>query len=995
MTSSAPQPMRLASGGLIERADRIRFTFDGKDYAGHPGDTLASALLANDVRLVGRSFKYHRPRGIVSAGSDEPNGLVELGRGDRVEPNTKATTVELFNGLAARSQNRWPSLTFDVGAINQLFSPLIGAGFYYKTFMWPAKFWEHVYEPMIRRAAGLGRLSQRPDPDGYEKADAFCDVLVVGAGPAGLMAALAAGRAGARVILCEEDFRAGGRLLAERDEIDGVPGAAWVENTLRELGGLPDVRLMLRTSVFGCYDTGTYGAIERVGDRSAEPEPYRPRQRLWRITAKRVVLATGALERPIVFGGNDRPGIMQASAVRCYLNRFAVAPGRSFAVLTSNDDGWRTVADLVARGQSVRVVIDTRASADAAVASPVEDCETVFGGRVTSTHGSHRLRGITAIDKTGAVRKFTVDSLAVSGGWNPNLALTSHHGARPVWNDDIAAFVPGQNIPREMIVAGSARGTFGLAGVLREGIECGGEAARALGFSVLPTRPPKTREERCGVTPFWHVAGSKGSAFVDFQNDVTAKDIGLAYADGFRAIEHVKRYTTLGMATDQGKNGNVNGLAILAQISGQPIAALGTTVFRPPYVPVAIGAFAGAHRAEESKPIRLPPSHSWAASQGADFIEAGLWLRARWYRRQGEIDWLESVDREVNTVRSCVGVCDVSTLGKIDVQGTDAGIFLDRVYVNTFSSLAVGKARYGLLLREDGFVMDDGTVSRLADGHYYVSTTTANAVPVMQHFEFCRQVLWPDLDVQIASVSEQWAQFAIAGPKARMLLRSIIDAQFDISNEAIPYLGVRELSACGGLAARLFRLSFSGELAYELAVPARYGAALMRRLIETAIPLGGAPYGTEALSVMRIEKGHPAGGELNGQTTAGDLRLGRMMSKKKDFIGRVMAERPALVDPNRPILTGFKAPDRRTRLNAGAHLFSRGVRAAGDNDEGYMTSVAHSPTLDCWIGLGFLARGAERAGECIRAVDLLRGRDIEVTVCDPAFLDPEGARLRV
>jgi len=988
-----PQPNRLAQGGLIDRNAPVGFRFDGKTYQGYRGDTLASALVANGVRLVGRSFKYHRPRGLLAAGPEEPNGLVEIGTGARREPNTKATTVELYDGLEAASQNRWPSLAFDVSAINSVLSPLFVAGFYYKTFMWPAAFWERVYEPLIRRAAGLGRASTEPDPDRYEKAHAFCDVLVIGGGPAGLMAALTAGRAGARVILCDEDFILGGRLNSERQEVSGRPGAEWARAVEAELAALPDVRIMRRTAVFGVYDGGTYGAIERVGDHMPVPPPHQPRQRLWKIVARSAVLATGAVERPIVFGGNDRPGVMLASAVRTYVGRFGATPGRRAAVFTTGDDGWRTVEAVAAAGIPVEAVLDARPEAPAAFIKAAEraGARVYLGAKVSDVHGGRGVKAFDLIDANGRRARIEADLLAIAGGWTPNLGLTTHLGSTPRWSDEIAAFVPGA-LPKGMVVAGAAAGRLSLADALSTGAESGAAAAGAAGFAAPAAEIPEASDEATGISPLWHVADSKGKAFVDFQHDVTAKDIALAAREGFTAVEHLKRYTTLGMATDQGKTSNVNGLAIMAELTGRSIPETGTTRFRPPHVPVAIGAFAGPHRGRHFKPTRLTAGHDWAREQGAVFVETGLWLRAQWFARPGETDWLQSVVREVNAVRNGVGICDVSTLGKIALSGVDVGTFLDRVYINTFSTLPVGKARYGVMLREDGFVMDDGTTARLTDDLYVMSTTTANAGKVMQHLEFCHQVLWPELDVAMVSITEQWAQYAVAGPRSRELLQRLFGPTVDLSNEAFPYLACAEFPL-GGVRARLFRLSFSGELAYEIAVPARYGDALVRALMEAGADLGVTPYGTEALGVMRVEKGHAAGNELNGHTTAGDLGLGRMMSKKKDFIGRVMAGRPALTDPNRPTLVGLKPVDRSQRLHAGAHFLDLGAAPTADNDQGYMTSVVYSPTLGHWIGLGLVARGPQRIGERIRAYDPVRNRDTEVEICSPVFVDPEGARL--
>ncbi|MGL3210599.1 sarcosine oxidase subunit alpha family protein [Bradyrhizobium sp. BR 1433] len=989
------QPFRLTSGGLIDRARSLCFRFDGKSYEGHTGDTLASALLANGVRLIGRSFKYHRRRGVLSAGPEEPNALVELRTGARREPNTRATVVELFDGLDATSQNRWPSLAFDLLSVNGLAAPALVAGFYYKTFMWPAAFWEKVYEPLIRRAAGLGRAAGLEDPDHYEKAFAFCDILVIGGGPAGLSAALTAGRSGARVILCDEDFRLGGRLLAERREIDGHPAADWLAATLAELASLSEVRIMPRTSVFGLYDHGTFGAVERVNDHVAVPPRHQPRQRGWRIYAKRAILASGALERPIVFPGNDRPGIMLAGAVRAYVNRFGVLPGHEAVVFTTGDNGWATVRDLVAAGSRLTAIVDSRSEIDPAFKALAKrvGARLFAGSVVEATRGGHDLRGLTVRDAFGKGATLTCDLLAVSNGWNPTLHLTSHQNGNPVWNEAIQAFVPG-TLPQGLAVAGGAAGRFTLAEALQDGARLGREVAIEAGFAPAAAEPvPVTDPETNVLKPIWRVTGGSGEAFVDLQNDVTVKDVELAAREGYRSVEHLKRYTTLGMATDQGKTSNIAGLAIMAAQTGRAISETGTTSFRPPYTPVAIGALAGHHRGNDFRPVRLSPTHQWSCEQAAVFVATGQWLRAQYYPKSGEKDWLTTVNREVLAVRSRVGICDVSTLGKIDIQGTDSAEFLERVYINGWKMLPVGRARYGLILREDGFAMDDGTTSRLGENHYLMTTTTANAGKVMQHLEFCHQALWPELDVRMVSVSEQWAQAAIAGPKSREVLRGVVDPEHDISNDTFAYLAAREITVGGGIPARLFRISFSGELAYELAVPADYGDAMMRALMAVGEPHGVTPYGTEALGVMRIEKGHVAGNELNGQTTARDLGLGRMMSSKKDFVGRLMAKREALVEPDRPTLVGFRPVNPAERLRAGSHFIGIGRPANTENNEGYMSSAAYSPTLKHWIGLGLLKNGPRRIGEYIRAVDPVRNADIEVEICSPVFLDPEGVRL--
>ena len=981
------EPFRLASGGVIDRTRTLRFTFDGKSYTGYPGDTLAAALLANGERLVGRSFKYHRPRGIVSAGSEEPNALVEMRTGARREPNTRATMVELYDGLDAASQNRWPSLKFDVQSVNGLLSPFFSAGFYYKTFMWPAKFWKLVYEPLIRRSAGLGRAATDPDPDQYEKAFAHCDVIVIGSGPAGLMAALTAGRAGARVILAEEDFMFGGRLLSDRLTVDGKPAREWLHGTLAELRSLDTVRLMPRTTIFGVYDGGIYGAVERVADQVPVPPEHRPRQRSWRIVAKRAVLASGAIERGIAFAGNDLPGVMQGSAVRSYLNRFGVAPGGRAVVFTASDDGWATARDLVASGVAVAAVVDPRK--DGIETRAVGPWPVFLGAEVKQAKGGRQLRSVIVRDDKGGETEIACDLLAVSNGWNPTLHLTCHLGGKPVWHEALSAFVPG-GVPSGMAVAGAAAGHLTLAKALPDGTRLGAVAASDLGFAAsVPPMPPVGGEETALATPLWRVQGGKGPAFVDIQNDVTTKDIELALQEGYGASEHVKRYTTLGMGTDQGKTANVTALGVLSELTGQAIPAFGTTGFRPPYTPVTWGALAGHHRGKDFRPKRLPPSHAWAEENGAVFADAGLWLRSQWYQRPGET-LQQSIAREAAAVRRSVGVCDVSTLGKIDIQGRDAPTLLDRVYTNKFSTLKVGRARYGLMLREDGFAMDDGTTARLGEQHFIMTTTTANAGKVMQHLELCRQVLWPELDVRLVSVSDHWAQYAVAGPRSREVLAKLVGAPFDISDEGFPRMAAGELTICGGVPARLFRVSFSGEMAYEIAVPACYGDAAIRALMQAGAEFDITPYGTEALNVLRIEKGHVGGAEINGQTTARDLGLAGMVSADKDCIGKVLAGRPALLDPARPILVGVKPIDPANSLTAGSHFIPVGAEPVTANDEGYLTSVAFSPVLGQDIGIGFLARGRERLGERIRAVDLLRGHDVECVVASPIFYDTEG-----
>jgi methylglutamate dehydrogenase subunit C len=981
------QSNRIA-GGQIDRSQTLRFTFDGTGYAGHPGDTLASALLANGVRLMGRSFKYHRPRGPLSAGSEEPNALVQLRSGVRQEPNTRATVAELFDGLTATSQNAWPSLRFDAMAINDRLNTFFTAGFYYKTFMWPASFWEKVYEPIIRRAAGLGALTREEDPDEYDKGFLHCDLLVIGAGPAGLSAALTAGRAGARVILADEDFRMGGRLNAETHEVGGMAGADWAAVTVAELASMPNVRLMLRTTVVGAFDHGIYSAVERVSDHLAVPAKGKPRQTLWRIYSRRAILAGGATERPIAFENNDRPGIMLAGSLRAYANRWGVTVGDRVAIFTNNDDGLRSATDLRAKGVDVVAVIDARTDGPL-----LPGIRHVKGGEVVDTQGRLGLTSITVRDANGRTDNLRVTALGVSGGWNPNVNISSHHRSRPVWDEGIQSFVPGSDVPPGQMAAGAAAGVLSTHGALATGQAQAIAALDGLGIAAKSASLPEAEDAPLSITPIWYVSGGKGRAWIDPQNDVTVKDVKLAHQENFTSVEHLKRYTTLGMATDQGKTGNVLGLAVMAGLTGRTIPETGTTIYRPPYTPVAMGTLAGRSRGREFKPFRLTPSHIWAEEQGAVFVEVGMWLRSQWLPKPGETHWRESVDREVLATRKSVGICDVTTLGKIDIQGTDAGAFLDRVYCNTFSTLAVGKCRYGLMLREDGMVFDDGTTARMGEHEYVMTTTTANAVTVFRHLEYCRQVLWPDMDVQLISTTEAWAQFSVAGPNARKLLEKIVDQ--DISDTAFPYMGAGEITV-GGLRARLFRISFSGELAYEIAVPTRYGDALIRALVAAGEEFDAVVYGTEALGVMRVEKGHVAGNELNGQSSALNMGLGKMVSKKKDSIGMVLSQREGMNDPNGYRLVGVKPVDPAGKLTAGSHFLEIGAAPEIANDGGWLTSKVYSPHLGCDIALGYLKGGDQKIGQRMRAVNLLAklATETEVEIVSPHFFDPEGERLR-
>ncbi len=992
------QSHRLPEGGLVERSRALRFTFDGRALTGHPGDTLASALLANGVHLTGRGFKYHRPRGIYTAGCEEPNALVTLGRGGRSEPNVPATTIELFDGLEARSQNRWPSLGFDLMAVTSALKPFFPAGFYYKTFMWPRAFWYRLYEPIIRRAAGLGRLADAPDPDRYEHGHLHADVLVAGAGPAGLVAAREAARAGARVLLVDEQAEPGGHLAGEQLEIDGKGGAAWAGAVAGELGGMENVRILARTSVFGRYDGMTFGALERVSDHLGETGGL-PRQRFWTIHAKQFICAAGAIERPLIFANNDRPGIMLAGAARSYLNRYGVLPGREVLVFTNNDDAYLTARDLARAGAAVAVV-DTREKAAGAEMLPAS-VDVHYGHAIIDTGGRKHVHSAIIAPLNGDAGHIggqprRCDLICISGGWNPTTHLLSHLGRKPAWDNAIAAYTmpdPGEGAH----VAGGAAGIFDLGSALSDAAGAGRNAAGACGFRARGKAilPALEGTQAYGVAPLWRLPqelSSGAKSFVDLQNDVTVCDLELAQREGFGHADQAKRYTTLGMATDQGKLSNVNALGILAELQGRTLDETGTTTFRPLYSAVALGALAGQRRAGEFAPVRHSAMQDWHEKHGAVFTQAGLWIRPYFYPRGGE-DFAAAVNREVTAVRTRVGMVDVSTLGKIELKGPDAGAFLDRLYTGGFSKMKIGRARYGMMLREDAMVFDDGTVSRLAENHYFITVTTANAAAVMRHMEFCHQVHWSKLDVQFCSVSEAWSAMAVAGPESRDVLSSVVEG-LNLSNEAFPVLSVGE-GTIGGAFARVFRISFSGELAYEVYTPAGHGAGVWQAIFEAGRSSGLTPYGTEAMTVMRTEKGHVAGPELDGRTTAGDLGLGRMMSAKKDYVGRWLAMREGLEGANRLQLVGLRPVGEEGSFVKGAHLVTDPRATGPDASQGHVTSAVHSPTCDGFIALALLKDGRARMGERLFAVSPLHGEEVEVEVTDPVFVDPQGERMRV
>jgi len=996
------QRFRLPNRGRIDRGTELAFSFNGSRYFGHEGDTLASALLANGVHLVGRSFKYHRPRGILGSGAEEPNALVQLGKGARTDPNMRATTVELFEGLRARSQNCWPALRFDVGAINDCLSGLLPAGFYYKTFMRPARLWM-VYEKFIRNAAGLGRAPAERDPDRYEQQYAHCDVLVIGAGPAGLAAAASASATGARVILTDEQAEFGGALLADAGQHvrigDSTP-ETWLDSVQETLSGIADVRMLPRTTAFGYYADNYIGLLERVADHLSDAGGA-VRQRLWKVRAKQVVLATGAIERPLVFAENDRPGIMLAGAARQYVNRYGVAPGSRVVVFTNNDSAYAAAVDLAAAGVDIEAVVDLRTQVEGDLPRLAREAgiPILQGHAITATKGRRRVSGVTVMrlndagdGVVGAARQIACDCVAMSGGWNPAVHLFSQSRGNLRFDEASGTFLPAEAV-QAIRSAGASNGAVSLADCLSEGTAAGLAAALDCGFEggsepVDAVREPSEEPQQ----PFWQVPTDRKKArmFIDFQNDVTSKDINLAVREGYRSIEHIKRYTTTGMGTDQGKIGNINALAIAAQQLDAEIPAVGVTTFRAPYTPVTFGAITGSHVRGLFDPVRWTPMHDWHVDRGAKFEDVGQWKRAWYYPRDGET-MRQAVDREVKAARDGVGILDYSTLGKIDIRGPDAAEFLNRVYTNGWKKLGVGRCRYGVMLRDDGMVMDDGVTTRLGENHFLMTTTTGNAASVLSWLEEWLQTEWLDLKVYCTSVTEQYATISICGPKARDLL-SELAPELTLDPQTFRHMSMQE-GTVAGVAARVLRVSFTGEVGFEINVPARYGRAVWDALIAAGEPHGITPYGTEAMHVLRAEKGFfIAGQESDGTVTPLDLGMDWIVNwTKGDFIGRRSLNRTDTVREDRKQLVGLLTVDPETVLDEGAQIVATVADKPPMEMIGHVTSSYYSPNLGRSIAMAMIRGGRGRKGETLYAP--MPDKTIEVTVTEPVFFDPDGDRL--
>ncbi|MCO8146357.1 sarcosine oxidase subunit alpha [Rhodovulum tesquicola] len=993
---------RIPGKGRVDHAAPVRFSFDGRSYTGLRGDTVASALLANGVHLMGRSFKYHRPRGAVTAGSEEPNALIGTSRGKgRFEPNTRATMQELRAGLVAESQNKWPGLGFDLGAVNDLAYPLFSAGFYYKTFMWPRAFWDRVYEPVIRAAAGLGRAPSEPDPDRYASRYLHADLLVVGAGPAGLAAARAAARAGLRVTLVDEHAEMGGALLSDPGVvIEGRPAWDWLAATLDELRAL-GVRLMCRTTAIGYYHQNMIGLCERVTDHLDSPPENAPRERLWRVRAARVVLAQGAIEKPLVFDGNDRPGVMLAGAAQTYLHRFGVLVGRRAAVVTAHDSAYFAAFDLADAGVRIAVLVDTRDAPPAALLDQARrrGIEVLAGHSVTATTGRLRIRSVRVNRvRDGQVaggRAIACDCLLMSGGWTPSLHLFSHTKGSLIWDEAAQTYLPGETI-EDCHVAGAGKGLWGYGAVLADGDAAGVAAASALGRAAAGAAPA-VAHDRTGSGEALRelpsdLAPSLARAFVDFQNDVTAKDIRLAVREGMKSIEHVKRYTTTGMATDQGKLSNINGLMIAADTLGKAPPQVGLTTFRPPYTPTTFGALAGYHRGSHFELTRKTPIDPWAEEHGAVFEPVAQWRRAWYFPRPGE-DMEAAVARECLATRASVGIFDASTLGKIEVAGPDAVEFMNRMYTNPWTKLAPGRTRYGLLLGEDGFIRDDGVIGRLADDLFHVTTTTGGAARVLTMMEDYLQTEWPDLRVWLTSTTEHWAVAALNGPNARKVLEPLVEG-LDISADAFPHMSVAECRVAG-IPARLFRLSFTGELGFEINVPARHGADLWRALMAAGAPFDICPYGTETMHVLRAEKGFIiVGQDTDGTVTPEDAGLGWAIGKAKpDFVGKRSLSRPDMVAPGRKQLVGLLTEEDDVRLEEGAQIVDDPDQPLPMRMVGHVTSSYRSATLGRSIAMALIENGHSRIGEVVHVP--MPGRTHRARITGTAFYDPDGARLKL
>jgi sarcosine oxidase subunit alpha len=989
--------LRIAAGVKAAAAE-LSFRFNGRSYRARQGDTLAAALLANGVHLMGRSSKYHRPRGAMSCGAEESNAIVEVGSGAYHEPNLRATQVEVYEGMQARSVNCSPSPILDWRSIHQLAGPLLVAGFYNKTFMWPRGFWKRVYEPRIRNAAGLGRAPKERDPDIYDKIHWHCDVLVVGSGPSGLAAAAELASSGCRVVVCEESARFGGSALYCDGYVGEQPLEQWTASMLRRIQSHENVLLLPRTSVFGYYDCNHLTAVERRTDHLPPGSVDGvSRQRLWHFHAKHVLLATGAHERPLVFGDNDLPGILLANSVAAYAGLYSVKCGVRGVAVVNNDWVYEAVLSTQRRAGNVSMIVDSRRALDESLQARVREAgiELLLGHVPVRARGWQRVSSLRLMNRdSGATCAVDCDHVLASAGRAPVVHLFSHAAGKLRYDEGLACFVPGED--REgCTVIGAANGTFEIGAAIAEGRWAGRRAALIVRGKPCEL-PLPTAGRSQAIEPMWSAPLALGRSlpgkhFVDLQNDVTERDVLLASQEGFRSVEHLKRYTTNGMATDQGKTSNVNALALLAATRREPIAAVGTTTFRPPYTPVSFGVLAGRELGALTDPIRTTPMHAWHIENGAVFENVGQWRRARYYPRPGE-NMHEAVLRETRAVRTGVGAMDVSTLGKIEIRGPDAALFLNRIYTNAWSNLPVGSCRYGVMCKPDGMVFDDGVTLRLGEQRFFMTTTTGNAAAVLDWLEEWLQTEWLELRVYCGSVTEQWATVAVAGPRSRELVQSLAP-DLDCSAAAFPFMTFRE-AVLASIAARVCRISFSGELAYEISVPSWQGQHLWRAVMAAGAPYGIVPYGTESMHVLRAEKGYIIiGQETDGTVSPADLGLQWAVKKTGDFIGRRSLERGDMRRTGRKQLVGFLPEDARFIPDEGTHLVAAASlpRFEGVSPSiGHVTSSYMSAALGCSFGLALIADGARRIGETVYCV--AGDRCLPVRLVDSVLYDKAGGR---
>ena len=979
---------RLKNFGKINRDKAISFTWDNKKYFGYEGDTLASALLANDIKIIGRSFKYHRPRGIMSCGVEESGAVVTIGSESKTDPNVRATTQELYSKLVAKGQNAFPNVNFDLGGINNYLSRFFAAGFYYKTFMGLPPFeWGKgtgiwmFFEKIIRKAAGMGTASREPDPDNYEHAHDFCDVIVIGSGPAGVAAALEIVNKKVNVILVEQDSLVGGDNLSEKN-FDSKS----IYNQLKNSG----IKVMTRTTAFGVYDNTVVGALERVTDHLSSPNEKLPRQRFWTIRARHIILASGAIERHVAFNNNDIPGVMTVNASKHYLHRYGIITGKKIVIATNNDSVYETAKELYEAGSKV-TIIDSRKKINIELPKGIQHYLNTVPFNI---NGKKNIESLDVCQSSDSTKKNTIicDQVLISGGWSPIVNLVSHRGIKPIWNEDNLCFIPGE-IKENITVVGSARGIWNLNDCKNSGIAGANETLNKFGIHKKEITFPKVGGWVNPIEPLFEVKSKKfpSKSFVDFQHDVTVDDVRLAHREGFISVEHLKRYTTLGMANDQGKMGNIIGLSLMAELLEKTIPEVGTTVFRPPYTSIAIGALTGRNVGKHFRPLRVTPMHQWNIDHGAKMIEVGLYQRP-WYYPQSNETLSESYIRETTIVRKTVGLCDVTSLGKIAIQGPDATELINRVYTNPFAKLPIGKARYGIMLRDDGIVMDDGTSWRLGENEYFMTTSTAAATKVMSFLEELLQTRWTDLKVNVTSVSEQWAGVAIAGPKSREVLNECVLDPNEVTNDNLPFMGVLPTKLKDGTPCRVVRISFSGELAFEMYIESDYAHGMMDLLWESTQKHDGCLYGLEALGALRVEKGHVTAAELDGRVTIDDAGLGKMASTKKSYIGSAMRKRGALSEDDRETLVGFFPANQSDTFNAGTIVCEKN-QITGQGI-GRITSVTHSPELGHWIGIGFVKGGLEKWKDTnLIGADPVRNKQMELKVVSPHMIDPEGKRM--